>query len=113
MSPAAPGTNPTAGPLHALSLVLLVHGLEEGRRRNLPLLLELDQPPAAVPVLDRLRHELAPRAVKLLKLHRQAPRLFEDGRQRHLEARPFCIGEALGEGGVVIDPADAEWGAFE
>src|SRR4051812_40317306 len=87
--------------------VLVVHLLEERRGLDAPLLFKLDQLAGAMPFLQRLSHELAPRAVTLLELHREAPWLFQNGRQRHLEAGPFRIGEALGEGGVIIDPPNA------
>src|SRR6185503_14537896 len=83
----APGGTPgsagmTAGTSRPLLRILLVHRLEEGRSLDAPLLLELDQLAVAVPFLQRRRHELAPRAVALLELHRQTPRLLHDGRQR-------------------------------
>src|SRR3954471_21360416 len=101
----APPDAQTSRPL--LLRILLVHLLQEGRGRDVPLLLELDQLAGAVPVLELLGHELAPRPVALGQRHRETPRLFENRWQRHLEARPLRIGKALREGGVVVDPADA------
>src|SRR5258708_7067450 len=91
----------------SLLRILLVHLLEERGGLDAPFLLKLDQLAGAVPVLECRGHELAPRALALLELHRETPRLFHDGRQGHLEACPFRIGETLGEGRVVVDPADA------
>src|SRR5262249_29860320 len=81
--------------------------LEEGRRRDAPFLLDLDELAAAVPVRNGLGHELPPRSVALLKPYGGAPWLGQDGFQRHLESRPFGVSEPLLEGGVVINPADA------
>src|SRR5262245_36781232 len=89
------------------SLVLFARFHEEGRRRDAPFLLDLDELAAAVPVRDGLGNELPPRSVALLKPHGGAPWLGQNGLQRHLEGRPFGIGKALLEGGVVVDPADA------
>src|ERR1041384_4604229 len=58
----------------AASLGFGVHLLQEGGRRNTPLLLEVDELAALVPVLDRLGDELAPRAVAFLQLDRGTPR---------------------------------------
>src|SRR5947209_10792015 len=74
--------------------ILLVHLLEERRRRDIPLFLELDQLAGAVPVLELLGHELAPWSIALRQRHRETPRLLQNRRQRHLKARPFRIGEA-------------------
>src|SRR5882724_436670 len=101
------GKNRAAWRSARLLRILLVHLLEEGGGLDAPLLLELDQLAGAMPVLEQRSHELAPRALALFELHGETPWLFHDGRQRHLEAGPFRIGEALGEGRVVIDPADA------
>src|SRR5260370_1077624 len=74
--------------------VFIVHLLEERGGLDAPFLLKLDQLAGAVPFLQRLRHELAPRAVTLFELDGEAPWFFQNGRQRHLEAGPFRIGEA-------------------
>src|SRR5947209_18482995 len=79
--------------------ILLVHLLQERRRRNIPLLLKLDQFAGAMPVFELLGHELAPRSIALGQRHRETPRLLQNGRQRHLEARPLGIGKTFGEGG--------------
>src|SRR6266581_4537666 len=80
--------------------VLVVHLLEERGGLDAPFLLKLDQLAGAMPFLQRLGHELAPRAVALLELDGKAPRLLQNGRQRHLEAGPFRIGQALCERSV-------------
>src|SRR5260221_10686639 len=96
-----------AGKSGARSLGLFARFPEESRRRDAPLLFGLDELAAAVPVRDGLGDELPPRSVALLKLYGGAPWFGQDGLQRHLEGRPFGIGEPLLEGGVVVEPADA------
>src|SRR5437899_8300945 len=97
-----PRDGPRAGSLGAFARVP-----QECRRRDIPLLLGLDELAGPVPVRDGLGHELPPRAVALLQPHGRPPWLSQDGLQRHLEGRPFRVGEALLERGVVVEPADA------
>src|SRR3954454_13944713 len=107
-APLSRGMTNEAWVLRSLLLrILLMHLLEERRVRDVPLLLQLDQLAGTVPVLELLRHELAPRSVALRQRHRETPWFLQNRRQRHLEARPFRIGEALGERGIVVNPADA------
>src|SRR4029079_632317 len=89
--------------LHHLLMLLL----QECGGRNLPFRLELDELAAAMPVGDGLGYELSPRTVALLELDGDAPRLDQDGLERHFEGGPFRIGKALEKSRVVIEPADA------
>src|SRR5260221_5701362 len=96
-----------AGKSGARSLGLFARFPEESRRRDAPLLFDLDELAAAVPVRDGLGNELPPRSVALLKPHGGAPWLGQNGLQRHLEGRPLGICKPLLEGTVIVDPADA------
>src|SRR5260370_39149223 len=91
----------------ARSLGIVADLLEERGGRNAPLLLDLDQFTRTVPLRDGLGHELAPRPVALLELDGGAPRLVQNGLERHLQRRPFRVCKAILERRVIIHPTDA------